>query len=316
MDVLFFLLWSRYEAAFIKNLVNKIHYQIDLKQLSTPARMTGMETRVKAIDSWLNNEQYNAIAICGMGGIGKTTLAKQVYNLNKENFDSYSYVEIGTHSKDSLLEKQKQLLKDILGEEKMRIASDAQGAQKIEEVMQMKNVLIVLDDIDDPNQLSTLLGTKAFLTQSKIIVTTRLINIDVWFMSKSWRCKVHKLELLNDLESLELLSWHAFGSKVPMEGFKDLAVELSQCCGGNPLALEVIGSSIFVSDEDPDKIIIMKNNFKDRINSFTSFKGDIDSDIQVGTDKIEGLALNMLKVEPSMSSQESTIRLNLSKPTQ
>ncbi|XP_022003958.1 probable disease resistance protein RPP1 [Helianthus annuus] len=113
-------------------------------------------------------------------------------------------------------------------------------------------------DIDEPDDLSTLLGTNAFLTQSKIIITTRRLDIDVWFRSISWRCKVHKLELLDDFQSLELLSLHAFGSKVPMEGFENLATQVAKYCEGNPLPLKTIGSSLYVSDEDPHKRNTMK----------------------------------------------------------
>ncbi|XP_022030477.1 disease resistance protein RUN1-like [Helianthus annuus] len=277
----FFLLSSSSEADFITQVVDKILPKLDLKQLSIPTHIIGMETRVKAIDSWLKNEQYNAIAICGMGGSGKTTLAKHIYNLYKEDFDSSSFVEnIGIEYKEHLLELQKQLLKDVLGGKKISIHGVSEGTHKIEEVLQMKNVLIVLDDINDPDQLSTLLGKKAFLSQSKIIITTSLLDIDAWFRSISWRCRVHKLELLNDLESLELLSLHAFGSKIPMEGFKDLAERLAQYCEGNPLALKVLGSSIFLSDEDSHKRNSMIDIWIDRINSFTSSKGDHDRKIQ------------------------------------
>ncbi|KAM0031051.1 putative P-loop containing nucleoside triphosphate hydrolase, leucine-rich repeat domain superfamily [Helianthus debilis subsp. tardiflorus] len=270
------------EADFIAELVEEIRIsKIDSRKLSTSSNLMGMDTRVNAINTWMKNEQYNAIAICGMGGSGKTTLAAEIFNLNKEDFDSSSFVEnIGLHNKVHLPELQKKLLEDVLGEKKINISSVLEGTQKIVEVLQWKKVLIVLDDIYDPDDLSIFLGTNAFLTQSKIIITTRRLDIDVWFRSISWRCKVHKIELLDDFESLELLSLHAFGSKVPMEGFENLAAQVAKYCEGHPLSLKTIGSSLYVSDEDPHKRDTMNEIWEDTINSFKSPKGDTDRKIQ------------------------------------
>ncbi|CAH1424792.1 unnamed protein product [Lactuca virosa] len=85
---------------------------------------------------------------------------------------------------------------------------------------------------------------------------------------------MHELELLNDHESLELLSRHAFGSKTTMEDFKELAVQLAQYCGGSPLALTVLGSSLFVDVWEKDNMI------EDWRNTFNLLKGDLDCKIQ------------------------------------
>ncbi|KAF5789513.1 putative TIR domain, AAA+ ATPase domain, P-loop containing nucleoside triphosphate hydrolase [Helianthus annuus] len=270
---------SRSETSFITEVVETVQGKIDLKQLSSPAHLTGMEARVELINSWFRNKQYNAIAICGMGGSGKTTLAQYVYNLYKQDFKSSSFIEVTGNQSDGLLGLQKQLLRDVLGGKKIKISSVSEGTHKIEEVLQMKRVLIVLDDVDKHEQLGALLGTKAFHTQSKIIITTRLLDLHAWFGSISWRCLVHNIKLLNDLESLELLSWHAFGSKIPMEGFEELAVQLAQYCGGNPLALKVLGSSLFVSNEDPSKTNNMIKIWRSRMSSLNSLKGDLDCKI-------------------------------------
>ncbi|XP_023732004.2 disease resistance protein RUN1 isoform X2 [Lactuca sativa] len=273
------------ETDFIANVVDAIDCKLDMKLVSTPAHLIGMDTRAIGIDSWLKNEQSgpNVLAICGMGGIGKTTLAQFIYNSNKQDFESSSYLEeIGKHSKQpfGLLGLQKQLLTDILGGRNARISNVSEGTRKVEEALQVKRVLIVLDDIDGHEELGALLGTKAFHTKSKIIITTRLLDINAWFGSISWRCQVEKLELLNDHESLELLSCHAFGSKIPMEGFKELAVELTKYCGGNPLALKVLGSSLFVDAEDPRKQSNIIEIWESTLNSLYPLKGELDCKIQ------------------------------------
>ncbi|GJZ78079.1 TMV resistance protein N-like protein, partial [Tanacetum coccineum] len=165
------------ETDGITKIVDTIDSELDVKLVSTPAHLTGMESRTKYINSWLKNEKSDVqiLAICGMGGIGKTTLAKSIYNSHKKNFESSSFLEeVGKHNEQSygLLSLQKQLVTDILGEKTDRIPGVSEGTVKIEKALQLKKVLIVLDDIDDKDEISTLLGTEGLHTQSKIIITT------------------------------------------------------------------------------------------------------------------------------------------------
>ena len=255
----------RSEADFISKVVDTIDCKLDLKLVSTPPHLTGIETRGESITSWLNDEQPsdNFLAICGMGGGGKTTLAQHVFNSNKHKFEFSSFLQdIGRDHRqpNDLLGLQKQLLADIILGKNIRISNVCEGTSKIEEALQTKKVLIILDDIVEDDELAALLGKKGVHTQSKIIITTR------------------RIELLNDYESLKLLSFHAFGSKIPMEGFEELAVQLAKYCEGNPLALKVLGSSLYVSAEDP--INSMIEIWSSRMNSLKSLKGDLDSKIQ------------------------------------
>lgn len=65
-----------------------------------------------------------------------------------------------------------------------------------------------------------------------------------WFESRSWKCREKEMRLLDDGESLELFSLHAFGTINPMEGYKEIAQQVVQYCNGNPLTLKVLGSSL------------------------------------------------------------------------
>ncbi|XP_042752220.1 disease resistance protein RUN1 isoform X2 [Lactuca sativa] len=238
------LILSGPETEFLKKIVDTIYNKLDYKKFHLPVNLTGMATRYKDIKSFINEPNVNFLAICGMGGSGKTTLAKYIYNSSWRSFDNMSFLEeISDRCKryDDLLQLQEQLLNDILGGKNRRIPSVSQVTCRIEEALQTKRVFIVLDDITDHRQLVTLLGTGKINAQSKIIITSRVLITDQWFESRSWRCQKYTIRLLNDDESLSLLCDHALISKFPTEGFKKLALQALHYCEGNPLALAMLG---------------------------------------------------------------------------
>ncbi|XP_024961638.1 putative disease resistance protein At4g11170 [Cynara cardunculus var. scolymus] len=241
---------SGLETKFLKEIVDTIYSELDCKKVYLPPDLTGINTRYEEITSWLYQSDLEYLAICGMGGSGKTTLAKYIYNSNWRRFENMSFIEdIGSRCKGphGLLELQEQLLKDILGGRKRKIPSVSHGTFKIEEALQKKRALIVLDDILEYSDLVALLGTGKINAESKIIITTEYS----YRWSKFSRCQQYQMKLLNEDESLELLSCHAFGSKIPLEGLKELAARAVRYCEGNPLALEVLGSSLSNSNTIP-----------------------------------------------------------------
>ncbi|XP_076949452.1 disease resistance protein RPV1-like isoform X2 [Bidens hawaiensis] len=243
------------ETKFIADIVNTIGNKLGLKLVSSPPHLTGMDTRAEDINLWLKNKHDDQVlTICGLAGSGKTTLAKYIYDSNMLKFESSSFLEdIGKICEQTygLCALQEQLLSDILEDKRKELDVTSYKSQ-IEKALQNKRVLIVLDDIDKTEQIEALLGMETINTESKIIITSRLQNIKTWFGSRYRRYKEHELELLNEHESLALLSWHAFGSKIPNEGFKELALKAAQYCKGNPLALKLLGS-LFVNAKDSRK---------------------------------------------------------------
>ncbi|KAJ0541042.1 putative TIR domain, P-loop containing nucleoside triphosphate hydrolase [Helianthus annuus] len=256
------------ETRTLKEIVDTIYNWLDKKEVHLPLNLTGMSSRYKEISSWLDQCDLEFLAIYGMGGSGKTTLAKYIYNLHQRNFEYVSFVEdIGSRCKtyNDLLELQKQLHKDIVGGKKRKIPGISRGMCMIEEVLQMNKTLIVLDDIVERSQLVSLLGTGKINSQSKIIITTRE-NIDNWFDFPYWRFQKYEMKLLNYDESMELFCRHALPSEIHHEGYDQVV----KYCEGNPLALEVLGSSTFKYNADmimPSQLRLLETDMDSRIQS-------------------------------------------------
>ncbi|KAI5311394.1 PREDICTED: TMV resistance [Prunus dulcis] len=142
---------------------------------------------------------------------------------------------------NGLVQIQIQLISDILYGRKVKIQSVSKGMTEIEEAVSSKRVFLVLYDVDHISQLDVVLGMKVrFYPRSKIIITTTRAGL----LKAHQVTKVHAIQTLDNKESLELLSWHAFGQDHSIEGYIKYSKKLVHLSGGLPLALQVLSSSL------------------------------------------------------------------------
>ncbi|CAL5398994.1 unnamed protein product [Camellia sinensis] len=236
-----------FESKFIYKIVEVVADKLRRTTLGHSPYLIGIQSRAKNIGLWLQDEcsDVGIVTICGIGGIGKTTVAKFLYNSNFSRFECSSFLanvrEI-LKQPNGLLQLQTQLLSDILKGRKENLYSVDEAIAKIKDALCCKRVLVILDDMDTMDQLDAVLGMRDWFSQgSKIIITTRrerLLRAHEVYL-------VHKVENLNYNESLELFSWHAFGKNCPIDDFIEDSERMVQYCGGLPLAIKILGSSLF-----------------------------------------------------------------------
>ncbi|XP_050114261.1 disease resistance protein RUN1-like isoform X10 [Malus sylvestris] len=242
-----------HEAKFIRMITNDVTTKLNNKYFDVAPYQVGIDTRVLDISNYLgigDSDDVRVIGISGMGGIGKTTIAKAIYNEFYERFEGKSFLE---KVREKKLEKlQKQLLFDIL-QTKTKVSSVAAGTALVRERFRRLKVLIIVDDVDDVKQLRELAGNcHSFGSGSRIIITTRNERVLKEFaVDKIYRAKVMDRE-----EALELLSWHAFRSSSCPSQYLMFEREVVNYCGGLPLALEVLGSTLFKRSVDEWRSIL------------------------------------------------------------
>ncbi|CAL8107638.1 unnamed protein product [Prunus armeniaca] len=209
------------------------------------------------------------IGILGMGSVGKTMLAKTIYNKFERIFEGRSFLanvrEVIAHQPiTGLVGLLEQLLNDILkSKDPIKVDSVEVGIDMIRARISCKRALVIIDDADDLQQLKVIAEARdCFGPGSRIVITTRNKHL----LEQVGVDSIYMAEEMDEKEALEL--WHAFESCYPNQEYLDLSKRVIRYCQGLPLALEVLGSflkerttSEWESHPDGDIQKVLRINF-------------------------------------------------------
>ncbi|KAJ4976632.1 hypothetical protein NE237_001738 [Protea cynaroides] len=244
------------QSNIVELVVQKVLRELASTPLKEPKHLVGIDSHVNKVLSLLNigSNDVRFVAICGMGGLGKTTIAEMVYNCIFRSFKGSSFLtdvrEEASQGNKGLVSLQKRLLRDIFKRDQdQEFSIVSRGSKFIAERLHRENILLILDDVDDHEQLDALAGGfNWFGPKSRVIITTRddhILNVHEKEIGKD--IQIYKPEELNSENSLQLLSLHAFSKNEPPEDYRQLSREIVCYAEGLPLTLEVLGS--FLSDK-------------------------------------------------------------------
>ncbi|CAN1229964.1 Disease resistance protein L6 [Linum perenne] len=229
--------------AHIWSHISKDNYTLDTDEL------VGIDDHIEVLLEKLSvdTENVTMVGIHGLGGIGKTTIAKAVYNTISSRFDRCCFVENIRETQqqnDGIVVLQKKIICDILRMDSVGYIDDNGGRKMIRERVSKFKVLIILDDVDEKFKFEEIIGSpKDFTPGSRFIVTSR--NSKVLSILNDNQCKLYEVGSMSHSRSLKLFSKHAFRKNSPPPNYKTLAEDIVSTTGGLPLTLKVIGSLLF-----------------------------------------------------------------------
>ncbi|GMP67559.1 hypothetical protein CsSME_00027501 [Camellia sinensis var. sinensis] len=241
----------RSESIFIQEVVGILFRKIIDTYSSIGEDLVVMDSRTEKVIELLGlgMDGAHVVGIWGMGGMGKTTIARTIYGYISCQFEGCSFIENvrEVSEKCGLKTLQEQLISEILMEKDLKVRSDGHAVHIIRNMVCRKKVLIVLDDVDESTDLEKLVGEHNYLNSgSRIIITTR----DKHVLSRYGITHVYEVEELREDEAMELFKSKAFGKHQQMEGYEELVCDAINYAKGVPLALKVLGSFLCGRNKD------------------------------------------------------------------
>ncbi|XP_044500101.1 putative disease resistance protein RGA1 [Mangifera indica] len=205
------------------------------------------------------HENVSVIPIVGIGGLGKTTLARLVYN--DKTVSDYFKLKMWVCVSDEF--SLKKLLIDIINSatsQKYNSMSIDQLQTILRDIIRDKKYLLVLDDVWNENKelwydLRNLLIE--CVSGSKIIVTTRSDQVALIMCTAS----TYKLEGLSLNECFSVFVKYAFkeGQEKQHPNLIEIGKEIVKKCVGVPLAVRALGSLLYSSTSEQDWINVRDN---------------------------------------------------------
>ncbi|XP_008240877.1 PREDICTED: TMV resistance protein N-like [Prunus mume] len=255
----------RNETTVIEKIVERIFgvlintFSNDLKDFVGMDRVNEIKSKMSLC---MGSEEVRVIGICGMPGIGKSTVAKALSQRIRRQFDAISFIsKVGEISKkEGLFHIKKQLCDHLLDKKVTTKDVDDVICKRLRD----KRVLIILDNVDELEQIKAVGGSDGaglsnrFGKGSRIIVTTTDERLLIYYNHP----EIYTIEKLTPDQALLLFCRKALKTDHPKDAFKKLSNEFVDYIDGHPLALEVFGRSLRDRKEDywSTKLKSLKDN--------------------------------------------------------
>nr|WIL59963.1 nodulation protein [Melilotus officinalis] len=238
------------DAELVEKIVKCVLRRLGHVRLVDSKGLIGIGKQISHVESLLQVESQDvrAIGIWGMSGIGKTTIAEEVYNRLCSEYDACYFKanvreEWGRHGNIYL---KKELFSTLLGEPDLKIDTPHGLPSFVKRRLLRMKVLVVLDDVNDPHQLETLIGTHDwFGTGSRIIITTT----DKQVLSRRV-VDIYEVKALDFDDSLRLFNLYAFEQNHTEMKYCELSKRMVKYAKGIPLVLEVLGRHLRAKDKN------------------------------------------------------------------
>ncbi|KAK2995035.1 hypothetical protein RJ640_024478 [Escallonia rubra] len=243
------------------------------------AELVGIEQPKRQLISWLVNDDsgLKVVSVAGMGGSGKTTLVKKLYEDTevKRHFQSHVWI---TASQSFKIEE---LLKDViqqLHDEVKQPVPQAVGTmashgmkELIRVFLQQSRYVLVLDDVWSLNAWDAIeIALPDNSRGSRVLLTTRDFNIASTSRLKT-RGKTYKMKALSPEESWTLFCRKVFQGNDCPQPLYPLSKCILEKCEGLPLAIVAMGGFLATKDRRVEEWDMVWRSLGDELESNDQF---------------------------------------------
>ncbi|CAL2235886.1 unnamed protein product [Prunus armeniaca] len=254
----------------------------------------------------LKDNKVTVIGVYGMGGVGKTTMVKQVGAQARKD-KLFDHVIMAVFSQNPDLMKIQGQLSDMLGL-KFQVETELGRAGSLKQrILSGKKTLIILDDIWNASQTTlTSIGIPSPIElqghKSKVLITTRRLNV---CHGMECNVKVH-LNVLSEEES-----WNLFAKKARKSfesvTFYNVARKVARECAGLPIALIAVAGSLGDKDFDEWKEAARRLEMSQPAN--LEDDGDVFKCIKLSYDYLKGEDAKSCFLLCSLFAEDSNIAI-------
>ncbi|KAM7469263.1 hypothetical protein LguiA_007446 [Lonicera macranthoides] len=206
------------------------------------------------------------MALVGIGGLGKTTLAQIVYNHGKvvRHFDEIIWITV---SKDfDVIRLLNEMVQSLIGKKPLLSNVNEIVKNELGGRLKGKRYLLVLDDVWNLVQnhwdrfRKALFGIGAS-RGSKIMVTTRIRQVAL-MMQASF---IHVMRFLSEDESWAIFKQRAFakGGAIETQNMVDIGRDIVKCCSGVPLVIKALGGLMYSKKSETKWRSILSSQLRD-----------------------------------------------------
>ncbi|XP_054782047.1 probable disease resistance protein At1g61300 [Prosopis cineraria] len=205
----------------------------------------GLDLIFEKVWNSIETDKVGVIGLCGIGGVGKTTLLKKINNELGKRRPDFFVISVVVSKEPNLDRIMDNIRKSVgIGNSTWNSCNNQEEkSSKIWGVLKQKKFVLLLDDVWEQLDLN-LVGVPHLQEtnlESKVLFTTRLKDV----CAKMQAQISFEVELLKEKEALELFH-KKVGEKTlnSHRRIKFLAKEMCKECKGLPLALIVVGSAM------------------------------------------------------------------------
>ncbi|XP_062026940.1 probable disease resistance protein At4g27220 [Rosa rugosa] len=194
----------------------------------------------------LKDDEVTAVGVYGMGGVGKTTMVNHVAALSCKS-GTFHHVIMAVVSQSPNFERIQRTLADLLGVQLRSMTEIGTAAELNREIMRREKILIILDDVWNRIELSSIgIPSHEELQKcnSKVILTTRRRNV-----CHAMKCQEKiTLNILSEEDSWTLFVRNARRS-FESTTFEGVARKVAGECRGLPIALVAVARALGDKDQ-------------------------------------------------------------------